>query len=315
VSRSATRDLLLVQAEPGVTAVPGSAATGARQPGLLSLDRLPPRRRPRGMPAQAGAPSPHAPPGAAAPQERGGAARAPRAPDGLRGSSPPARPRRRAPPGGAPAPWWQASPAPERAPPAPPSTGAPAAAVGAGRARRPQAAPLDSLLEVWRLAGGLDEPAAPGDAAAGGAADGPGDSGAGSPGRSGADARAGGADGGARREAEAGAGGKAGGAAGGALAAGQALLRARFVGLDSGVADALLKARAPALRGPCCSGSSAAAGELQGCALRAVQGGCVLRDRRRWAKRRVAELPTCFLLGLLRVARRVRRRWAHTSFI
>jgi len=265
-SRSATHDLLFMQAEPGVTAAPRGAAPGARQPGLLSLDRLPPRRRPRGMPAQASAVPPHAPPNAAASQEPGGAARAPRAPDGLHGSSPSARPRRRAPPGDAPASWWQASPAPERSPPAPPSTGAPAAAAVAGRARRPQAAPLNSLLEVWRLAGGLDEPAAPGDAAAGGAADGPGDSSAGRPGHSGAHAR--GAEGRARREAEAGAGGEACGAAAGALAGGQALLRARFVGLDAGVADALLRARPPALRGPCCSGSGAAAGQLQVCALR-----------------------------------------------
>lgn len=164
-----------------------------QQPGLLSLDRLPPRRRPRPPPQQQ--PPVQAAHEAFAPVHPGAEA-------GMPGTSAPsARARRRAPPG------------------KPRDRGH---RDGARRGTPPMA---DSLLAVWRAAGGLDDPehgpSAP-------------DAGAGRGLANGVDADAvnghvnGNGDGGGR-------------AADAELAAGVALLRGRFMGLDDGIAEALLK--------------------------------------------------------------------------
>lgn len=167
-----------------------------QQPGLLLLDRLPPRRRPRPPPQQ---PPPAAPDQAAhetlAPTHPGAGAGAPGA------SAPPARARRRAPPG---------KPR-DRGP-----------RDGARRGTAPMA---DSLLAVWRAAGGLDDPE-PGPSAP--------DAGAGRGLANGVDADA--ANGHVNADGNAG-----GRAADAEPAAGVALLRGRFMGLDDGIAEALLK--------------------------------------------------------------------------
>ena len=164
-----------------------------QQPGLLSLDRLPPRRRPR--------PPPQPPPPVQAAHE----AFAPIYPGpeaGVPGTSaPPARARRRAPPG------------------------KPRDRGHRDGARRGAAPMADSLLAVWRAAGGLDDlelgPSAP-------------DAGDGRGVANGVDSAAvnGHANGNGDGE---------GRAVDAEPAAGVALLRGRFMGLDDGIAEALLK--------------------------------------------------------------------------
>ena len=187
----------------GHNARPGGQASGFRpgrrpgqQPGLLSLDRLPPRRRPRPPPQQ---PPPAAPDQAAleavAPTHPGAEA-------GMPGTSAPsARARRRAPPG------------------------KPRDRAHRDGARRGTAPMADSLLAVWRAAGGLDDPEV-----------GPGapDAGAGR-------GRANGVGAAAAAGHVNGIVDGAGCAADAEPAAGVALLRGRFMGLDDGIAEALLK--------------------------------------------------------------------------
>ena len=167
-----------------------------QQPGLLSLDRLPPRRRPRPPPQQGAPVAPNqAPYETLAPEQPGTAAGAPGS------SAPPARPRR---------------------------PGKPRHRVQRDGARRGTPRMADSLLAVWRAAGGLDDPSfgpnSPDAGAGRGLANGVG-----------ADA----AD--AQDAYVSGEGDRGGCAANGALAAGVALLRRRFMGLDDVIAEALLK--------------------------------------------------------------------------
>ena len=187
----------------GHDARPGGQASGSspgrrpgQQPGLLSLDRLPPRRRPRPPPQQ---------PPPAVPDQAAHEAFAPTHPGAEAGmpstSAPSARARRRAPPG------------------------KPRDRAHRDGARRGTAPMADSLLAVWRAAGGLDDlelgPSAP-------------DAGAGRGLANGVDADA--ANGHVDTNGDGG-----GRAADAEPAAGVALLRGRFMGLDDGIAEALLK--------------------------------------------------------------------------